>query len=175
MEQILSIQYTKIVEKLPSSVPFVGPEAQERNLKQIFKARIGANESVFGPSLKATLAMQNEIIKTWKYGDPENFDLKHALAKKHMVEPENIVVGEGIDGLLGYLVRLLIEKAEMLGHWRGNDDFFFCHWYAEDEDAIIDHLDKVGFNTLMNTLPNEMPIYMAHDKITNKTAEEMTK
>ena len=19
------------------------------------------------------------------------------------------------------------EKAEMLGHWRGNDDFFFCH------------------------------------------------
>ena len=67
------------------------------------------------------------------------------------------------------------EKAEMLGHWRGNDDFFFCHWYAEDEDAIIDHLDKVGFNTLMNTLPNEMPIYMAHDKITDKTAEEMVK
>ena len=108
----MSIQYTKIVEKLPSSVPFVGPEAQERNLKQIFKARIGANESVFGPSLKATLAMQNEIIKTWKYVDPENFELKHALAKKHMIEPENIVVGEGIDGLLGYLVRLLIEKGD---------------------------------------------------------------
>ena len=67
------------------------------------------------------------------------------------------------------------EKAEMLGHWRGNDDFFFCHWYAEGEDAIIDHLDKVGFNTLMNTLPNEMPIYMAHDKITDKTAEDMVK
>ena len=94
----MSIQYTKIVEKLPSSVPFVGPEAQERNLKQIFKARIGANESVFGPSLKATLAMQNEIIKTWKYGDPENFDLKHALAKKHMVEPKNIVVEVPWDG-----------------------------------------------------------------------------
>ncbi len=108
----MSIQYTKIVEKLPSSVPFIGPEAQERNLKQVFKARIGANESVFGPSLKATLAMQNEIIKTWKYGDPENFDLKHALAKKHMVKSENIVVGEGIDGLLGYLVRLLIEKGD---------------------------------------------------------------
>ena len=46
-------------------------------------------------------------------------------------------------------------------------------WYAEDEDAIIDHLDKVGSNTLINTLPNEMPIYIAHDKITDKTAEEM--
>ena len=112
MEYILGAQYTKIVKKLPSSVPFVGPEAQERNLKQFFRARIGANESVFGPSSKATLAMQNEITKTWKYGDPENFDLKHALAKKHMVEFENIVVGEGIDGLLGYLVRLLIEKGD---------------------------------------------------------------
>ena len=105
----MSIQYTKIVEELPSSVPFVGPEAQERNLKQIFKARIGANESVFGPSLKATLAMQNEIIKTWKYGDPENFDLKVALSKKLKVSIKNIIIGEGIDALLGYLVRLLVK------------------------------------------------------------------
>ena len=21
------------------------------------------------------------------------------------------------------------EKAEMLGHWRGEEDFLFCHWY----------------------------------------------
>ena len=67
------------------------------------------------------------------------------------------------------------EKAEMLGHWRGNEEFFFCHWYAEDEDAIFDQLEKVGFNKLMNTLPNEMPIYMAHDKIVDKTAEEIEK
>ena len=97
MEYLLSAQYTKIVEKLPSSVPFVGPEAQERNLKQIFRARIGANESVFGPSPKAIIAMQNEIGETWKYGDPESFYLKHALAKKHNVEFQNIIVGEGID------------------------------------------------------------------------------
>ena len=29
MEYMLGAQYTKIVEKLPSSVPFVGPESQE--------------------------------------------------------------------------------------------------------------------------------------------------
>ena len=59
------------------------------------------------------------------------------------------------------------KKAEMLGHWRGDEDFFFCHWYAEDEDAIINHLDKVGFNSLMNTLPNEMSIYMTNNKFIN--------
>ena len=45
--------------------------------------------------------------------------------------------------------------------------------HAEDEDAIFDQLEKVGFNELMNTLPNEMPIYMAHDKLTDKTVKEM--
>ena len=108
----MSIQFTDIVNKLPASVPFVGPEAQERSIDQLFKARIGANESVFGPSEKAISAMKKHLGEVWMYGDPENFDLKHALAKKHKVNFENIVVGEGIDGLLGYLVRLIIEKGD---------------------------------------------------------------
>ena len=108
----MSIKYTQIVKTLPSSVPFVGPEAQERRLGKNFEARIGANESVFGPSPKAVLAMTDEIGQAWKYGDPESFDLKHALAKKHNVAFENIIVGEGIDGLLGYLVRLFIEQGD---------------------------------------------------------------
>jgi len=108
----LSIKYTQIVQTLPSSVPFVGPEAQERRLGKNFEARIGANESVFGASPKAVLAMMNEIGQAWKYGDPESFDLKHALAKKHNVAFENIIVGEGIDGLLGYLVRLFVEQGD---------------------------------------------------------------
>ena len=39
----------------------------------------------------------------------------------------------------------------------GKEDFFFCHWYAESEDDIFDNLEKAGFNSLMMTLPNEMP------------------
>jgi histidinol-phosphate aminotransferase len=35
-----------------------------------------------------------------------------ALAAHHGIGPENIVVGEGIDGLLGYLVRLLVEPGD---------------------------------------------------------------
>jgi len=108
----LSIKYTQIVQTLPSSVPFVGPESQERRLGKNFEARIGANESVFGASPKAVLAMMDETGQAWKYGDPESFDLKHALAKKHNVAFENIIVGEGIDGLLGYLVRLFIEQGD---------------------------------------------------------------
>ena len=51
-------RYTSIVAPLPSTVPFVGPEAQERARGVVFKARIGANESAFGPSPKAIAAMR---------------------------------------------------------------------------------------------------------------------
>lgn len=100
---------TPLVASLPSTVPFVGPETQERARGAVFKARLGANENVFGPSPLAIKAMAEAAADVWQYGDPENHDLKAALAAHHGVAPINIVVGEGIDGLLGYLARMFVE------------------------------------------------------------------
>jgi len=105
-------RYTPLVRALPATVPFVGPETQERLRGAPFTARLGANENVFGPSPRAIAAMQAEAAEIWKYGDPESHDLRAALAAHHGVRPENIMVGEGIDGLLGYLVRLLIGEGD---------------------------------------------------------------
>jgi len=105
-------RFTELANSLPASVPFVGPETQERARGAHFAARLGANENVFGPSPKAIEAMRDAASDIWKYGDPESFDLKQALADKHGVSPGNIVVGEGIDGLLGYLVRLLVAPGD---------------------------------------------------------------
>ena len=74
MEFFLSIKYTQIVQTLPSSVPFVGPDAQARRLGKNFAASIAATESVFGASPKAVLAMMNEIGQARKYGGPDSFD-----------------------------------------------------------------------------------------------------
>lgn len=105
-------RYTPLADSLPASVPFVGPETQERQRGRPFRARLGANESVFGPSPATVAAMQAAAADAWMYGDPENHDLKTALAAHLDVGPENIVVGEGIDGLLGTLVRLLVDKGD---------------------------------------------------------------
>ena len=102
--------FTPLVESLPATVPFVGPETQERQMGAPFRARIGANESVFGPSPKAIAAMVAATSEVWRYGDPENHDLKQALATHHGVKPENIIVGEGIDCLLGYLARMTVSE-----------------------------------------------------------------
>jgi histidinol-phosphate aminotransferase len=106
--------FTPLISKLPSSVPFVGPEALERRSGRAIKARIGANESVFGPSPRAIAAMQAAAVDSWKYGDPENFDLKHVLATRLGLVAENIACGEGIDGLLGVAVRLFIDPGDVV-------------------------------------------------------------
>lgn len=105
-------RYTPLVESLPATVPFVGPETQERARGRRFTARLGANESVFGPSPAAIAAMAHAAQEAWMYGDPENHDLRAALAAHHRVTPAHVVVGEGIDGLLGYLVRLMIAPGD---------------------------------------------------------------
>ena len=86
---------------LPPLVPFVGPEAIERQRGRPFRARLGANESSFGASPEATAAMRAAAGGNWKYADPENHDLRHAIAAFHGVAASNIMIGEGIDGLLG--------------------------------------------------------------------------
>ena len=105
-------RYTPLVSDLPSTVPFVGPESQERDRKLLFDARLGANENMFGPSPKALAALKKYSNEQWMYGDPTSFELRCALAEKHKISTDNIVVGEGIDGLLGYLVRLLISEGD---------------------------------------------------------------
>ena len=52
--------------------------------------------------------MADAAANCWMYADPELFELKAALAAHHGVTPANVTVGEGIDGLLGNLVRLLV-------------------------------------------------------------------
>ncbi|WP_324753480.1 pyridoxal phosphate-dependent aminotransferase [Roseovarius sp. Pro17] len=103
---------TPLIQSLPATVPFVGPEVQERLRGAQYTARLGANENVFGPSPHAITAMQKAASEIWQYGDSSSYDLRCTLAAQHNATPENIVIGEGIDGLLGYLVRMMIAPGD---------------------------------------------------------------
>jgi histidinol-phosphate aminotransferase len=103
------IALARLPAALPDTVPFVGPEALERRLGRTFRARLGANESGFGPSPRAVAAMAEAARESWMYGDPEVLALREAIAAHHGVGADEIVVGEGIDGLLGLAVRLTVD------------------------------------------------------------------
>lgn len=100
---------SSVVQALPHLVPFVGPEQMERLRGRPFRARLGANESPFGASPHAIAAMEEAARDSWKYCDPENHDLRAAIARLHGVEVDNVVIGEGIDGLLGLAVKIAAD------------------------------------------------------------------
>ena len=142
-------RYTPLAASLPASVPFVGPEAQERKRGEEFIARLGANESVFGPSPNAIKAMEQAASDTWMYGDPESHDLRNALASHENCAPENIIIGEGHIGSAGdhlkagiYHTRYLFLGNEA-GSGTGGKDFCrkvpdpLIHFIKGDEDISI--------------------------------------
>ena len=102
-------RFTPLISALPSTVPFVGPEAIERQRACPVRARIGANESGFGPAPSVLAAIREKAGDIWMYNDPENHALKTALSVHLGTRPENIAVGEGVDDLLGLVVRMVIE------------------------------------------------------------------
>lgn len=176
-------RYTDLVSSLPSTVPFVGPETQERARSRAFAARLGANENGFGPSPKAIKALQSADVDLWRYGDSESFDLKTALAAHYRIGFENIIVGEGIDGLLGYLVRLLVGKGDTVVTSAGAYPTFNYHVSGfggdvvtvpyrgdfEDPVALVAKAAEVGAKLIYLANPDN-PMGTVHDAATIQTA-----
>ena len=104
---------TPIVDGLPASTPFVGPEALERRLGRPLDVRLGANESLFGPSARVIEAMRAATLDIQLYGDPEAFELRSALARHHGLTLDHLVLGSGIDELLGVLVRAYLQPGQI--------------------------------------------------------------
>lgn len=96
------------IAALPATVPFTGPEALQRASGKSFRARLGANESTFGPSPGAIEVMREAAAAAWMYADPESYDLRAAVARHIGVGIDNVVIGEGIDGLLGNTLQLVL-------------------------------------------------------------------
>lgn len=107
----MDIPFTPLVNSLPASVPFTGPEVLERQRGTPFKARLGANESAFGISPLAAEALHRSIGVQgccW-YGDSESHEIRSLLADKHGVGMDNLCVDAGIDSLLGLATRMMVE------------------------------------------------------------------
>jgi len=102
--------FSRLITSLPATVPFVAPDALERRSGRTIRLRLGANESVFGISPLARRAMTQAIDRISWYADPESYDLRQRLAQLHGVAMENLVVGSGIDDLLGLAVRTFLDS-----------------------------------------------------------------
>jgi len=183
---------TAHADALPATVPFTGPETLERLEGRPFRARLGANESLFGPSPRAVAAMQAAAGETWAYADPENHDLKQALARHHGCGPENIAVGPGIDNLLNLTCRLTLDPGTPVVTSLGAYPTFNFHVtgfggaltrvpYAgahEDPGALLDAARATGARLLYlanpdNPMGSHHPARVIEDLLANLPGETL--
>ncbi|WP_306118091.1 MULTISPECIES: pyridoxal phosphate-dependent aminotransferase [unclassified Roseitalea] len=117
-----------IVAAAPDTIPFIAPERLEREAGRPFAARLGANEGNLGPSPAAIAAMEKAARDdAWKYPDPENRALREALCAHLGTAMDEIVVGPGIDGLLGLIVRIFSVAGAAIVSSRGAYPTFAYH------------------------------------------------
>jgi histidinol-phosphate aminotransferase len=101
------------IAALPVSRPFIAPEELAERAGHASLLRLGANESAFGPPPAALAAMRADLARVSWYGDPESAALRAVLAERHGCALENIVVGAGIDDLLGLAVRGYLSPGDV--------------------------------------------------------------
>lgn len=177
--------FNPVIAALPHAVPFVGPEALERARKRAFRARLGANENIFGASPLAVAAMQQACAENWQYSDPENFDLRIALADFHGVPANCVVVGEGIDGLLGLTCMMFLSPGQTVVTTDGAYPTFNFHVAAhggrlvkvpmrddrEDLEALLEAAKRDNAKLLYVSNPNNpMGSFWSAEKLTELMA-----
>jgi histidinol-phosphate aminotransferase len=146
------------VSALPATIPFVGPEKLERQNGQPFIARLGANECNFGTSPSAITAMQDAVRSDgWKYCDPENQLLRDALAAHYGISDDEVMVGPGIDNLLGLTVRIFSSTGDTIVSSLGAYPTFNYHVHGQARRLVTVPYrdDRENLDALAETAAHE--------------------
>lgn len=81
--------------------------AREKGLTRISK--LASNENPLGPSPYAIREMTMGLWNVHRYPDMHAYALKRALADLYQLKLENIVLGSGSEGIMGYIARTFLS------------------------------------------------------------------
>jgi histidinol-phosphate aminotransferase len=84
--------------------------AREKGLTRISK--LASNENPLGPSPFAIREMTNALWDVQRYPDMFAHQLKNALCELYNLKPQNIILGNGSEGIMGYIVRAFLRPDE---------------------------------------------------------------
>jgi histidinol-phosphate aminotransferase len=74
--------------------------------------KLASNEGPFGPFPAARAALEAGIGELNRYPDGGAYRLRDALARRHGVERDNVIVAAGADAVIGYLSMALLEPGD---------------------------------------------------------------
>ena len=88
--------------------------ARELGLQPEDIIKLASNENPLGPSPKAKEAMRAEIEQAHLYPDGGGYKLRSALAEKHGVAFENVVLGNGSNEIIELLCHSFLKPGVSL-------------------------------------------------------------
>lgn len=83
---------------------------REKGLTRVSK--LASNENPLGPSPYAIRAMTNALWDVHRYPDMYAYSLKNALANLYQLDHENIIIGNGSEGIMGNIARAFIQPGD---------------------------------------------------------------
>jgi histidinol-phosphate aminotransferase len=96
------------IRSLGGYTPGKSPRQAQRE-SHVNCIKMASNENPWGPSPKAVAAMQAVLNDCNIYPDNDSSDLRDALANRHGVQPDQIVLTAGSTSLLGIIARTLLS------------------------------------------------------------------
>jgi histidinol-phosphate aminotransferase len=87
-------------------------EALEREYGIRDSIKLASNENPLGPSPKAQAAVRAAVANLHRYPDEPGYRLLQRIARQIKVAPEQIIVGNGSDEILGFLAQALLQPGD---------------------------------------------------------------
>ena len=84
--------------------------AREKGLTKISK--LASNENPLGPSPFAIREMTNGLWDLHRYPDMHAYQLKKSLCEFHNLKHENIILGNGSEGIMAYIARAFLQQGD---------------------------------------------------------------
>lgn len=76
--------------------------------------KLASNENALGTAKSVAKAIKKEAKNAFRYPDDSAFELKEALAKKHNIYPQNIIIGSGSDQIIDILIKAVCGKGDKI-------------------------------------------------------------
>ena len=86
--------------------------AKERGIADQDISKLASNENPLGPSPFAIREMTNALWDVHRYPDMHATELKGKLADLYDVNVENIILGNGSEGIMAYIARAFIQPGQ---------------------------------------------------------------
>ncbi|MBU4318867.1 MAG: histidinol-phosphate transaminase [Proteobacteria bacterium] len=105
--------------KIPESILEIDPYVPGKPIEELEREygirdsiKLASNENPLGPSPKAVEAVSKALLNLHRYPDGSGHDLIGKLADRVGVKPENIVIGNGSDDIIGILATTFLRPGD---------------------------------------------------------------